>query len=225
MPTTPIFQLFGRSPIRPLQEHMDKVYQCTKHLIPFFEAARSSNWLIAGQAQADVTRLEHEADELKHDIRQHLPHGFFLPAPRTDLLLLLAAQDKIANKAKDIAGLVFGRKMAIPEQVADNYLKLVHSCIDTVKQAHTAINELDALLEAGFRSREATYVHQLLNELDKTEHLTDTIQVEVRLQLFDVEKNYHPIDMMFLYMIIEWTGDLANRAQKVGGQLEIILAR
>jgi uncharacterized protein Yka (UPF0111/DUF47 family) len=30
--------------------------------------------------------------------------------------------------------------------------------------------------------------------------------------------------MIFLYKIIEWTGELADRAQAVGGQLELLLA-
>ena len=49
-------------------------------------------------------------------------------------------------------------------------------------------------------------------------------QVEVRQQLFAVEKDYHAIDMMFLYKIIEWTGELADRAQRVGGQLQVMVS-
>ncbi|HBP75141.1 MAG TPA: phosphate transport regulator, partial [Alcanivorax sp.] len=34
-----------------------------------------------------------------------------------------------------------------------------------------------------------------------------------------------PVDVIFLYKIIEWIGDLADRAQKVGGRLQLLLAR
>lgn len=33
-----IFNMFGPSPIRPIEQHMRKVHQCAKQLYPFFEA-------------------------------------------------------------------------------------------------------------------------------------------------------------------------------------------
>lgn len=38
MPTTPFLNMFGRSPIRPLEAHMAKVHVCVKELGPFFDA-------------------------------------------------------------------------------------------------------------------------------------------------------------------------------------------
>jgi len=47
----------------------------------------------------------------------------------------------------------------------------------------------------------------------------------IRHKLFAIEKDYHPIDMMFLYDIIEKVGGLANRARRVGGRLQTLVAR
>ena len=41
----------------------------------------------------------------------------------------------------------------------------------------------------------------------------------------DLEKDLNPVDVMFLYQIIEWVGDLADLAERVGARLEILLAR
>lgn len=224
-PTAPIFQLFGRSPIRPMQEHMKIVLECSSLLPDFFSAIHEGNWTEAESLQQRIVTLENDADKLKLDIRQHLPSGFFLPAPRVDLLRVVTLQDKIANKAKDIAGLMLGRKMQFPNAVLASYNQLVERCLDTIKQGCKAINELDSLLETGFRGQEAAFVEDLLQNLDDFERDTDTIQVEVRQQMFAIEKEHHPIDMMFLYKIVDWTGDLADRAQKLGGQLQVILAR
>ena len=54
---------------------------------------------------------------MKRDIRLHLPKSIFLQVSRSDILELLAAQDRVANKAKDIAGLTLGRKMVFPEKI------------------------------------------------------------------------------------------------------------
>lgn len=224
-PSNPIYKLFGRSPFRPLQEHMNIVCQCVNELVNFMEKIHAGDLAGTKQSQKEIARLEKEADRVKHDIRVHLPSGFFLPVPRIDLLQMLTMQDKIANKAKDIAGLMYGRNMTFPEIVRESYLQFLKSCIAAAEQAHKAINELDSLLETGFRGQEVTFVEALIEKLDAMEHETDEIQVEIRQQLFSVEKDYHAIDMLFLYKIIDWTGDLADRAQRVGGQLQVILAR
>lgn len=47
---------------------------------------------------------------MKKALRHHLPRSLFMPMDRRDLLDVLLMQDKIINVAKDIAGLVVGRK-------------------------------------------------------------------------------------------------------------------
>ena len=65
----------------------------------------------------------------------------------------------------------------------------------------------------------------MLAELDKIETETDELQKEIRSILFTIEEDMPPVNVMFLYKIIEWIGDLADRAQHVGGRLQLLLAR
>jgi len=220
-----IFSMFGKSPISPMQKHMAEVQVCANELIPFFEAALAGDWTKAGTIQKEIARLEGAADDLKRELRLNLPSGLMMAMSRRDLLETLTTQDKIANKAKDIAGLMLGRKMSFPSEIAPLMLDFVKSCIDTTAQAQTAINELDELVETGFRGREVDLVESMITKLDELEGKTDKIQVEVRAKLFEMEKDLPPVDVMFLYRIIEWVGDLADLAQRVGSRLEIMLAR
>ena len=145
--------------------------------------------------------------------------------PRSDLLELLSVQDKVANRAKDIAGLMLGRQMAIPEPIQESFKFFVQRSVDAAAQALKAMNELDELLETGFAGREVTLVENLIEELDRIEHDTDTLQIKLRSDLFKLEKDLPPINVMFLYQIIEWIGDVADRAQRVGNRLEQLMAR
>ena len=76
-----------------------------------------------------------------------------MPLARTDLLELLTQQDKIANRAKDIAGLMLGRKLAMPADLASDFMAYLQRCLDATALATQAIGELDDLLETGFRGR------------------------------------------------------------------------
>lgn len=225
MPTNAFLGVFAKSPIKPMEEHIKKVHQASKALIPFFNHVFKEEWVQAEELRITIRNLEREADDMKRDIRLQLPRGLFMPVERTDLLELVTQQDKIANKAKDIAGRVIGREMTIPKVMQADFLAYLTRCVDATKQASKAINELEELLETGFKGREVTLVEKMLVELDAIEQDTDEMQIKVRRQLRDVEGELNPIDVMFLYKIIEWVGELADIAERVGSRFELMLAR
>lgn len=224
MPFANLSNLFGRSPIKPMQEHMAVAVKAASELVSFFEAVTANDWAKANEIQQRIVKFENEADEIKKQLRLHLPKSLFLPVPRTDLLELLTMQDRIPNKAKDVAGIMLGRKMSIPASMQDQMLDFVRACVAAAEQALTAINELDELLETGFSGRELTVVEKMIQELDALEEKADELEIGVRTSLFALEAQLPPVDVMFLYNIIDWVGDIANRAHDVGGRLQLLLA-
>jgi len=224
-PTGYISRVFGQSPVRPLQQHFEKSAGCACKLPDFIRAAQSGNWEEAAEVRKVIVNLEHEADDLKRELRLNLPRSLFMPVARTDVLEMLSVQDRIANKARDISGLMLGRHMVIPEALQELYLKFVDRCLDAVGQADKTVNELDELFETGFRGSEIDLVMGMIKKLDEIENDSDSLQVELRARLFEIEKNLPPIDVMFLYKIIDWTGDLGDLAQRVGSRLHLMIAR
>lgn len=220
-----IYNMFGPSPIRPIEQHMHKTYLCAKKLHPFFEAVLQQNWDGALTIKEHISSLETEADLIKRDLRLHLPTGLFLPVARTDLLELLSAQDRIANKAEDIVNLIISRKMQIPPVLADVFMAFLTRCLDAAKQACKAINELDELLESGFRGSEVKIVEEMIVTLDEIEQDCDNKLADIRHRIFELEKELPAIDIIFLYKLVQWIGDLADHAQTVGGRLQILIAR
>ena len=220
-----IFNMFGPSPIRPIEQHMHKTYLCAKQLYPFFEAVLQQDWPTAITIKDKIVAIETDADLIKRELRLHLPAGLFLPVSRTDLLELLSAQDRIANKAEDIAGLVIGRKMIRPEAISGIFMPFLHRCLDAAKQACKAINELDELLESGFRGSEVNIVEEMIMTLDEIEQDSDEKLAELRHRIFELEKDLTAVDVVFLYKLVQWIGDLADHAQTVGGRLQILIAR
>jgi len=223
--SNPFTSLFGKSPIKPMQDHMVVACATANELIAFFAAVVANDWALAEKLQLGIANKENDADDLKKNLRMHLPKSLFLPVPRTDLLELLSMQDAIANCSRDIAGIMLGRKMQIPDSIQEQMQDFVQSSVDAVNQALVAINELDELLEAGFSGRELTVVENLIEELDDREHNADKIEVKIRAALYAIEDNYNPVNVIFLYRVIELIGDLSNCAQKVGSRLQLLLAR
>ena len=218
-----ISQMFARSPIRPIQKHMAKAYECVVTLNDFIKAATENDWSAAEQVQQRIVLLEQEADRLKMDVRLNLPKGIFLPVPRSDLLELLSVQEQIANGSKDIAGLMLGRKMVVPSQIKASFIDFLGQSTEVCKQANTAIHELDELLEAGFKGKEVSFVESLVEKLDRLENESDISEITLRKDLFNIEKELNAVDVIFLYKIIDYVGGLADYAEKVGARLQVLL--
>ncbi len=220
-----IFGLFAHSPLKPLQRHSDKVTEACSLLVEFVEAVFENDWDKAETIRSTISEVERRADKLKREIRLKLPRGLFLPVDRADLLELVTQQDRLANYAKDIAGRIVGRQFSIPEELQEEFMAFVCRSIDATVQAHRVINEMDQLLETGFRGRELKFVNNMITELDNIEDDTDQMQIKLRSMLRKIEDQYNPIDVMSLYKTFEWIGTLADQAQRVGSRIELMLAR
>jgi uncharacterized protein len=224
MPTNSFLGVFAKSPLKPLVDHINVVYQCSHGLLSFFEAVYSADWDEAKKAQQRISAFEKQADDIKRELRVNLPGGIFMPIQRQDVLDLLTQQDKIANKAKDISGRILGRQLSIPTELQKQFLEYLHRCVDATEQAKKVINELDDLLETGFKGREVRMVERMIEQLDSIEDDTDRLQVSLRRSLLALEKDLNPVDVMFLYSIIDWVGELADISERVGSRLELMLA-
>ncbi|MCH8142427.1 MAG: TIGR00153 family protein [Proteobacteria bacterium] len=222
--TTYVQRIFGRSPFMPIQQHIEICYACAELVTPLLECVAAENWDEVERLQQEIVTLENKADDLKIEIRANLPRGFFLPVPRPDLLELLTRQDRIANRAKGIAGLILGRRLTFPTVMTADIAEFARECIKACLQARQAVRELDELLDAGFRGRETKRVRAMVHEIDVTERRCDEIEVALRARLYGLEAGLSPVDVVFMYRVIEWIGDLANHAERVGHRLDQLLA-
>jgi predicted phosphate transport protein (TIGR00153 family) len=220
-----ISRIFGRSPFGPLQEHIVSAHQCAELVLPLLDAVMAEDWASVTKLQAQITELENEADRVKTEIRSHLPRGIFLPVSRPDLLELLTRQDKIANRAKGIAGLILGRKLTFPGDLHPPIRHFAITCISACTQAREVVQNLDEMLESGFSEPETARVRALIHQIDATERDCDEQEAAIRALVFGMEDHLKPVDVIFMYRVIEWIGDLANHAEQVGHRLDQLLAR
>ncbi len=217
--------MFGYSPIAPLQKHMGQVHKTVCELSSLFEAMIAEDWTSVKKSQEQIANGEHAADDLKRELRHHLPKGLFMPVDRRDVLDVLLMQDQIANQAKDVAGVILSRKMSLPKTMHKPFIAFGQRCIDAVAQALLVISTLDELLEAGFRGLDVDRVESLIDELNAIESETDMGLRKLQRELFDYEEKMSPIDVMFTYKILSSIGDIADYAQRVGSRLQLMLAR
>jgi predicted phosphate transport protein (TIGR00153 family) len=218
-------KIFGTSPVKPLQEHMEKVLSCVNELEPFAQAVLAEDDEGIEKHYKRIVTIEHEADTLKKELRLRLPTSLFMPIDRRDILEVLTMQDMVAGKTKDLTGLILRRKLRIPKELHKDYRKLIKKCTRAASQAFMVISELDELIETGFGKVERKRVGRMLMKLDGIEHQADALEESLFTALFEIDNDMRAVHAMFLYKIIEDTGKIADRAQRVGSRLQLMLAR
>jgi len=223
--SNPIASLFGRSPFKPTQEHMRKVNKCVRHVTKLFEALCDDDQEKIKTIKDQIFALESEADDIKNQMRAHLPKSLFMPVDRRDLLEVLDLQDSIADTAQDIASLLVERKMEVMDGMREPLLNLVQRCVDACDLATRVIDRLDELVETGFRGPESDAVIEMVDQLNEIESDTDQMGLDLARSLFAHEDSMNPVSVVFWYDLITMIGDLADYSEKVGNRLRLLLAR
>ena len=223
--TNPIASLLGSSPFKPLQAHMRVVKECVSEVPALFDALLASNQDEIVKYKDLIFAKENEADKIQNELRARLPKSLFMPVDRRDLLELLEMQDTIANVSQDIAGLMVERDMSVPNGMEEPLKAFVQGCVETCMHAATIIEELDELVEMGFRGREASKVDDMVAKLSEMEDETDVMGMELARTLFAKEDDLKPVSVMFWYQMLQWIGDLADYAEKTGDRMRLLIAR
>ena len=65
----------------------------------------------------------------------------------------------------------------------------------------------------------------LIEKLNSLENSNDQTEITLRGELFKIEKDLPPIDVMFLYDVINKIGELSDRAEQVGHRISLIASR
>ena len=77
----------------------------------------------------------------------------------------------------------------------------------------------------GFRGREASKVDEMVEKLSQIEDETDDMGIALTRTLFSKEDDMNPVSVIFWYQMIQWIGDLADYAEKVGDRMRLLIAK
>ena len=221
-----ITSLFGaHAPFGELQAHMRVVNECASHTPALMQALVDGDKETLKAKAVLIFDLEAQADALKHTCRLHLPRRLFMPVDRRDLLDVLHFQDTIADRAEDIAGIFLQREMPSPEPMKEPLVTLTKTCVGVVKMTTEVVELFDELLEVGFRGKVVERVEALVTEINTAEGEADRLERELSRVLFSLEGELDLMSVVLWYRILEWIGDLADYAEKVGNSFRLIIAR
>ncbi len=220
-----IEELFGSSPFGPLAKHTKKVHECVQLLRPLMQAAIKANYEEIHDLQDKVSKLEYEADQIKHAIREHLPRRYFIPVEREDLDEFLHNQDHIADLVEDFAVILVIRKTRIHPELAEQFLDFVDQVYQVSDTLEDAAEKMTALAETSFGGAEADEVLELIEGLGEEEWKADRMQRELSKCMYELEDELDPITIIFYEKMLRTLSAVANAAENTGESLRTMIVK
>ncbi|MDX2434333.1 MAG: TIGR00153 family protein [Desulfobacterales bacterium] len=220
-----IQDLFGKSPFGPLVEHTKKVHECVEMLKPLMEALVTEDYDEIHKIQDKISRLEYEADNIKHEVRQHLPRRYFMPVERVELERFISCQDKIADKVEDFAVILTLRKTKLHPAVMDKFFDFIEQIFQVTGTLLGAAVELKNLAEVSFSGAEARHVLDILHGLNEEEWKADRMARSLSKDVYALEKQLDPITIIFYEKMILTLSAIANEAENAGDMLRTMIVK
>jgi hypothetical protein len=220
-----ILNLFGKSPFKPLQEHLEKVKECLEQIQPLFDSLYKQDSKEFKTISKNIMKLEHQADKIKDKIRDNLPKNLFLAVNRRDLMNLLSAQDSVSDAVEDLAVVLNIREMTVPEKLKPLLDNLVKKVVQVGNLSVEVILELNNLLEASFSGPEAEKVIKMVGDVSTLEWEADKIQYKLAQMLFKMEKELDPVSIFMWMKIFQTVSEIADASEKVTKLLRLFLSK
>jgi len=204
---------------------MLKVKDCVEKLPELKTAFIENNQEKIKYVFEEICKLEHKADTLKQQIRNHLPKTYFMPVDRGDVLSFLTAQDAIADAVEDVAVLLTMRKTIIPNALNEPFELLFDRVYETCELTFEASGEIKRLAETGFGGYEASKVSGFIERVEEAEWRADKAQMRLSKKLFEVESETDPVSILLIDKIIVRLGKVANNAEVAADIMRSMLTK
>ncbi len=223
--TTPLSGLFRTSPFKPVQQHMRIVFSCICLIPPLLDAVYRKDYVQLKEFAEEIITLESEADEIKHTFRLNMPNTLLLPVDRKDLLSLISDQDSLADITEEIAKILLYRDMEVPDVIKNVLDELLEATMEISVAAKDLIEQLDELLQVGFRGREQEKVSRMISGVRRNEHNIDLIIHRTKRTLFENERLLDPVSVIFWYQVVDLLGGISDQSENVADRLLLFLSK
>ena len=218
-------KFFAPSPFTQLHEHTKKVHECVELLRPLTSALLAEDYGKIEELHNMMSRTEHEADQIKNELRDRISKMYFLSVGRLELGRFLAYQDDVADAAEDFAVVLLLRKTKIPEELKADFTAFVEQVISVSEHLLSVAEKLSVLAEAAFRGEEAEEMLKVIEKIGEEEWQVDRLERRFARNFYSMEEKIDPITLVFLDKYCQTLSRVSNNAEKTAKYLRLIIRK
>jgi len=157
--------------------------------------------------------LESQADLIRHDIRDKLYSGAYLPHLREDIYKLVESIDKVGNAAEACCDFILNQRPTVPKEMGSHFLAVTRESlgiIGSLKLAVLCYLKGDCKIET---------VRDHTREIGLQESRVDKLEWDLTKEIFISEMDF--AHKLHLKLCLDSIVEVSDRAEDAGDQLEL----
>jgi len=202
-----------------LSDHISAVEKCYLAYMDGFkdiiQLQADHNFQALESLAKELTRLEHEADLVRHKVIFQLLSGGFLVDNRKSTMRLVEGLDQVADITQEIVKMIVNEQMDLDETFL-NQLNVINNI--TAKQLNTFTKVLTDLLS----KYELTSMIESIHDIEAYESQVDVIEDELIKVIFN--KNLPIGEKLHYKELIKNVAYMSDLIEDLSDEVEIILA-
>ncbi len=219
----PFISIFMASPFEGLQEHAEKVKECTWAFQQALECHIADKCTTFEKFRQEVIQLESEADVIKRRIRGHIPKWSMLPVDKFQFFRYLREQDNVLDSVEDALDWISYRTdPGIPKELEKDFFLLVDTIIAPIEELTKMVSEARKYFR-NYSEKQRDVVKNIISTIRQQEHDADTAEDVVKSKVFNIVKD--PVTIFHMVRLAETIGSIADHAENAGDMMRAMLAR
>lgn len=154
------------------------------------------------------------ADDIRRDMELALYEKSLIPESRGDILGLIEATDKVLNKAQSVLYQIETESLHIPDELKDDFIRLVHTNISAYESAIEGFKTLFGNINN---------VQDKVKEVDKKESSSDRMERDFIRKIFS--SDYDIGQKILLKELVIEVGNISDMSEDVTDRLRIVAAK
>ena len=211
--------IFGKSPVKPLQQHMEKVVSCVSELIPFTRAVLAKDVEACTLHQQNIVTMENEADILRREILVNISKSELTTQMREDLSHVVKRIDRIANTsdgaARRLSGMNSDDFYSLGDDILAKIMEMVQLSVEITKILYNLIKKLPEMLD-----REA---FKICENIQAMEHKVDVLHSTVYEMLNKKSGlGFNAFVAIQICNFVDLVETISDKVEDVGDYIEIL---
>jgi len=197
-----------------ITKHADKMEECLSTAIKTIQAYLKDNIDAAKTLARETDKIELEADLIRHEIRNKLYSGAYMPLIREDIYKLVECIDMVANSAEKCCDFFLNQRPEIPDFLKPDYLEVTQESFGV----NVALKYALLCYLKGICPVEVARQHS--KEIGLLESKVDKMEWDITKKIFSSDLGYsHKIH---LRLCLESIVNISDLAEDAADRLELV---
>jgi predicted phosphate transport protein (TIGR00153 family) len=197
-----------------IEQHVDKMEACLETAMDTLQAYLNDDIDRAKMLARQTDALESEADLIRHQVRDRLYSGAYMPVLREDIYKLVESLDGVANAAEKCCDTFLNQRPEIPSELKPLYLEIIRASLGIgAPLKHAVLCYLQGICPVEVSRQHA-------KEVGMAESKVDSLEWDLTKLIFSSELTYG--HKLHLRRCLDNIASVSDRAEDSADQLELV---